>query len=323
MSHFPKDISEPSANRQTLLDLLLQKEELGEATVQNIPRRQPNAPLQLSFAQQRLWFLDQWEPGSSTYNVLSAVRLTGLLNVGALEQSLNEILRRHEALRTIFPTVDGQPVQVIAPAEPLALPVVSLQNLPETEREAETQRLVKNEGRKPFDLAKGPLFQATLLCLGEKEHVLLLTMHHIASDGWSMGILFRELSVLYEAFSAGRPSPLPELPIQYRDFAQWQRQWLQGEVLETQLHYWKEQLTSLPLLGLSTDHPRPVVQTYRGARQSLMLSTRLTEALKELSQREGVTLFMTMLATFKTLLYRYAGQDEILVGIPIANRNAY
>ena len=173
MSHFPKDNSELSADRQTLLDLLLQKAELGEAAVQNIPRRQPNVPLQLSFAQQRLWFLNQWEPGSSTYNVSRAFRLTGLLNIGALEQSLNEILRRHEALRTVFATVDGQPVQVIAPTEPLSLPVVSRQNLPETQIDAEAQRLANDEGRKPFDLTKGQLFRATLLRLSEKEHVLL------------------------------------------------------------------------------------------------------------------------------------------------------
>jgi len=278
--------------------------------------------LPLSFAQQRLWFLDQLKPGNSTYNIPAAMRLRGPLNVAALEQSLNEIVRRHEALRTTFASVEGQPIQIISPPEPFTLSIADLRQLPETEREPEARRLATEEARRPFDLAQGPLLRTTLLRLGEEEHVLLLTMHHIVSDGWSMGILFRELSTLYEAFSAGKPSPLPELPIQYADFAVWQLQWLQGEVLEAQLAYWRKQLAGAPsMLELPTDRPRPTVQTYRGDRQSVVLSKTLSEALKALSQGEGVTLFMTLLAAFKALLYRYIGQDDIVVGTPIANRN--
>ena len=201
-----------------------------------VPR---DGELPLSFAQQRLWFIDQLEPGNSVYNFPAAVRLKGPLNVVALKQSLNEIVKRHEALRTTFAIVDGRPVQVIAPLLTLTLPIVDLRELPETERETEVQRLVTNEAQRPFDLAEGPLVRATVLRLGENEHVGLLTMHHIVSDGWSTGILIREMAVLYEAFCSGRPTSLPELPIQYADFAHWQRQWLEGEVLETQLTYWK------------------------------------------------------------------------------------
>ena len=322
MSHSPDNRSDPSADRQALLDLLFQEEELGEASAQEIPRRQSTEPPQLSFAQQRLWFLDQWEPGSSTYNLSTALRLTGLLNFAALERSLNEILRRHEALRTTFATGDGQPVQVVASPKAFALPVMSLQHLPETEREAEAQRLVKDERSKPFDLIKGPLFRPTLLQLEEEEHILLLTMHHIVSDGWSMGILSRELTVLYAAFSAGHPSPLPELSIQYGDFAKWQREWLQGEVLERQLSYWKMQLEGIPAVCNFLQIGRGQRCRVIGARHNILeLTKELTEGLKALSRKEGVTLFMTLLAAFQTLLYRYTGQEDIVVGSPIANRN--
>ena len=203
-----------------------------------VPR---DGELPLSFAQQRLWFIDQLEPGS-VYNFPAAVRLKGQLNVAALKLSLNEIVKRHESLRTTFTTVDGRPVQVIAPLLTLALPILDLRELPETEREAEVQRLATNEAQRPFDLAQGPLVRATVLRLGENEHVGLLTMHHIVTDGWSAGILIREMAILYDAFCSERPASLPELPVQYADFAHWQRNWLAGEVLETQLSYWKEQL---------------------------------------------------------------------------------
>ncbi len=202
--------------------------------------------LPLSFAQQRLWFIDQLEPGGSVYNFPAAIRLKGPLNVSALKQSLDAIVKRHEALRTTFATVDGRPVQVIAPLLRLALPIVDLRDLPEAERETEIQRLATNEAQRPFDLAVGPLVRATVLRLGENEHVGLLTMHHIVSDGWSTGILIREMAVLYDAFCSGKPPSLPELPVQYADFAHWQQGWLQGEVLETQLTYWKQQLLGAP-----------------------------------------------------------------------------
>jgi amino acid adenylation domain-containing protein/non-ribosomal peptide synthase protein (TIGR01720 family) len=276
----------------------------------------------LSFAQARLWFLEQLEPGSSAYNIPAAVRLTGSLDVAVLEQSLNEIVGRHEVLRTTFGMVSGEPRQVIAPVLALTLRWVDLRDLPEAQQKIQVERLATEEAQQPFDLAKGPLLRATLLQLGEAEHVLLLTMHHIVSDGWSMGVLIRELAALYEAFSTGKPSPLPELPIQYADFAHWQRQWLQGEVLAAQLSYWQQQLTGAPaLLELPTDRPRPGVQTFRGATQFLALPEPLSQKLKTLSQRSGVTLFMTLLAAFQTLLYRYTGQEDICIGSPIANRN--
>ncbi|MEG4918277.1 amino acid adenylation domain-containing protein [Microcoleus sp. B7-D4] len=278
--------------------------------------------LPLSFAQQRLWFLDQLMSGTPLYNIPNAIGLKGSLNVTALEQSLSEIVRRHEALRTNFSAVNGQPIQIIRPAATLLLPIVDLRKLPETEREVEAQRLATEGAQCPFDLVNEPLFRVNLLHLGKEEHLLLLTMHHIVSDGWSLGVFMRELSVLYEAFSTEKSSSLPELPIQYADFAVWQNEWLVGEVLEFQLNYWKRHLGGqLPVLELPTDRPRPPVQTYRGARQSLELPKKSTDALKALSQQEGVTLFMTLLAVFQILLYRYTGQEDVIVGSPIANRN--
>ena len=284
-----------------------------------VPR---NGDLALSFAQQRLWFFDQLEPGLSAYNIPAAVRFQGPLNLAALERSLNEIVKRHESLRTTFGKVDGRPTQVIAPTLTIKLPVVDLRKLPASEQEAEVRRLVTAEAQRAFDLSQGPLIRCTVLRLGDEEHVGLLTMHHIISDGWSTGILVREVATLYVAFCAGGSSPLPALPIQYADFAHWQRQWLQGEVLETQIAYWKKQLANAPaLIDLPTDHPRPAVQTFRGAHQSLVLPKHLQEGFKTLSRQEGVTLFMTLLAAFKVLLYRYTGQDDLIVGTPIANRN--
>jgi len=284
-----------------------------------VPRDQT---LPLSFAQQRLWFIDQWEPGNPYYNIPTAVRLTGPLDVAALEQSLNEVVRRHEALRTTFETVEGRPVQIIAPVLTVPLPVVDLGGLAETEREAEARRLAVEEAGWSFDLARGPLARAAALRLGKEEYVLLLNMHHIVSDGWSTGVFIQEMATLYQAFSAGQPSPLPELLIQYADFAIWQREWLQGEVLDAQLAYWKEQLRDAPaVLDLPTDRPRPPIQTYKGATESFTLSESLTAALQALSREEGSTLFMTLLAAFDTLLYRYTGQKDIVVGSPIANRN--
>jgi amino acid adenylation domain-containing protein len=278
--------------------------------------------LPLSFAQQRLWFLDQLEPGNSEYNLPGALRLLGGLDVGALERSINEVVRRHESMRTTFAVVEGEPVQVISPHSPVTLPLTDLSSVSETEREAEVARLLDAEARRLFDLREGPLVSATLLRLGAEEHILFFTMHHIISDGWSIGVLVREVVALYEAFSAGRPSPLADLKIQYADFAVWQREWLQGVVLEEQLSYWKRQLAGAPpVLELPTDRPYSTATGMEGATVTLELSEALTESLKALSRREGVTLFMTLLATFQTLLSRYTGQEEIVVGTPIANRN--
>ena len=267
------------------------------------------------------WFLDQLVAGSPVYNIARAFRLHGPLDLPALIQSIDEIVRRHEVLRTTFAVVDDQPVQVIVPSLTVRVPVVELWDLPALERESEAQRLAVEEAQRPFDLARGPLIRSTLLQLGQEEHILLLTMHHIVSDGWSANILYREIATLYEAFTARQPSPLPELPIQYADFALWQRQWLQGAVLEKHLAYWKEQLRgSPPLLDLPTDRPRPTQQTFRGALCPLHVSAALTRALTALSQQAGATLFMTLLAAFKTFLARYTAQADIVVGSPIANR---
>jgi amino acid adenylation domain-containing protein len=278
--------------------------------------------LPLSFAQQRLWFLDQLEPGGTVYNVPGAFRIKGPLDVAVLKNSLEEIVRRHEALRTTFSIVEGEPFQVITPSLSCSLPAVDISHLSESKREAEALRLAAEEANKPFDLRQGPLFRATLIRLDQDDHVLLLTLHHIVSDGWSTGVLYRELSALYQAFANGEPSPLADLPIQYANFAVWQREWLQGEVLESQLSYWRKQLEGAPvILNLPTDRARPAIQSFRGARQSIELSVELTRELKTLSRKEGVTLYMTLLAAFQTLLHRYTSQDDIVVGSPIANRN--
>ena len=286
--------------------------------LQPVPR---NGTLPLSYAQQRLWFLEQLGLSRCAYNLLEATRLLGVLDVAALAQSLREIVRRHEVLRTTFTTSEGQPRQVIRPTTHLRFPIVDLQEVPACEREAQLYTLAREEAQRPFDLAEGPLLRTKLLRLGTEEHVLLLTMHHIVSDGWSHGVFWRELAMLYEALATGKPSPLPDLSIQYTDFAHWQLQWLRGEVLNTQVAYWEQQLTGLTTLQLPIDRPRPAVQTLRGMRHSLALSPALTQALKTLSLQHGVTVFMTLLAAFQTLLHRYAGQDDIPVGTFIANRN--
>ncbi|MEG4144515.1 amino acid adenylation domain-containing protein [Microcoleus sp. Pol12B5] len=275
-----------------------------------------------SFAQQRLWFIDQFEPGNPFYNLPAAVLLKGRLNVVVLELCFKEIVRRHEALRTTFATVDGQPVQVVGENFNFGLQVLDLQQLAVTEREEKVKQLAAEEASKPFDLTKGPLLRASLLQLDAEEYFLLLTLHHIIFDGWSIGVFLQELAALYEAFLMGKPSPLPELSIQYADFAIWQREWLAGDRLQTQLNYWKKQLSGAPpLLELPADRPRPPVQTYRGAKESFLIPKTLRSALKKLSRQENLTLFMTLLAAFKTLLYRYTGQADIPVGSPIANRN--
>ena len=278
-------------------------------------------PLLLSFAQQRLWFLDQFEPGSAVYNIPSAVRLKGALDVRALERSLQEIVRRHEALRTTFRLAEGEVSQVIHAFSPAPLEVIDLGPLPPDEQEAAKQRWIDEEAQHPFDLRQGPLFRSMLLRLGDLEHILLLTMHHTVSDGWSQGVLMRELETLYAAFCVGAPSPLADLPIQYADYAVWQREWLQGETLERQLTYWKSHLSGAPaLLELPTDRPRPAVQTFQGAVKHWELSEELTRGLNALSRQEDATLFMTLLAVFQVLLARYSGQEDIVVGTAIANR---
>jgi amino acid adenylation domain-containing protein len=293
-------------------------EVLHRPPIQRLPRE---GPLPLSFAQQRLWFLDRFEPGSPFYNIPAAARLSGDLDIIALERSLQEVVRRHETLRTTFQTVEGQPAQVIAPTLTLPLPLVDLTSRPEVERAEEARRLAREEAQRPFDLTRAPLLRATLLKLGPQEHVVLLVMHHIVSDGWSMGVFFREVATLYQAFLNDEPSSIPELPVQYADFACWQRDWLQGELLESQLTYWQDRLANVPAaLELPTDHPRPAVQTVHGAMEPLLLPSELVERLHALSRREGCTLYMILLAAFQALLHRYSGQEDFCIGTPVAGR---
>ena len=270
-------------------------------------------PLPLSYAQQRLWFLSQMGVGSA-YNMPTALRLHGLLDIPALQQTLTEVVRRHESLRTTFAQTDGEPVQIIHADPAVELPLLDLGQLPQAERETLALQDAQTEVSRPFALDRDRMLRTKLLRLAEDEHVLLLTTHHIASDGWSVDVLVRELSALYAAFSEGLPPPLPALPIQYADFAVWQRQWLQGEVLAKQLNYWKTQLDGIPpLLALPTDRPRPPVESFRAGECVVRLGARLSNALKALSSQAGTTLFTTLLAAFQVLLARYSGMDDIVV----------
>jgi natural product biosynthesis luciferase-like monooxygenase protein/amino acid adenylation domain-containing protein len=283
--------------------------------------RPRDAELPLSFSQERLWVLHQMEPENVAYNLSAVMRLRGALDRPALERALTEIVRRHEALRTVFPSTGGSATQVVQPAAAVPLPLTELDVLAEEARGAEMERLAGEEVRRPFDLARGPLFRALLLRSSATEHVLVLTMHHVISDGWSRGVLYREVATLYEAFAQGRPSPLADPEIQYGDFSAWQRGWLQGEVLDRSLAYWKRQLGgTLPVLDLPTDRPRPPMQGFRGATLHFALPEEALRPLRLLGLETGSTLFMTLLAAFQTLLYRYAGQDDVIVGSPIAGR---
>ncbi|MEJ6480686.1 condensation domain-containing protein [Nostoc punctiforme UO1] len=321
MSDLSQRIAELSPEKLKLLvQRLNNKKEEILLRSQIVPQSRELNSFPLSFAQQRLWFIDQLQPGNSAYNISVPMRLGGWLNVAALEQSFKEVVKRHEVLRTTFTVVDGQPLQVIAPGLSFKLPVVDLQELSQNQREAEVLRLASEEAQQPFDLAQGPLLRATLLQLAAAEYALLLTMHHIIADGWAIGVLIREIADLYKAFSVGKPSPLSEPSIQYADFAVWQRQWLQGQ-LETQLAYWQQQLGGIPVVELPSDFPRSTTQTSSGARETLVLSKTLCDRLKTLNQRQGITLFMVLLAAFGTLLNWYTDREDIVFGTDIANRN--
>ncbi len=287
----------------------------------SIPARVPGEPPPLSYAQQRLWFLNQLEPTSPAYHLANALRLEGPLNVDALERSLREIVGRHESLRTRFVSHEGQPAQIVSRDSPIALARRDLRHLRDAEQNAAVQELAAEETRRPFDLVQGPLLRTALLQLDEQVHVLTLTVHHIVSDGWSVSVFARELAALYDSFSTGAPSRLPPLPIQYADYARWQREWLQGEVLTTQLDYWKRQLAGSPaVLELPTDRPRPGVKQYRGAYHPFAVPRDLADRLHAIGRQADATPFMVLLAAFQTLLYRHTGQDDIAVGSPIANR---
>ena len=322
MTDFAKRIAALSPEKRQLLlqKLNNQKQEI-VSRPQITPQSRESNYFPLSFAQQRLWFLDQLQPGNTAYNLFLPIRLTGVLNVDVLEQSFKELIRRHEALRTTFTTVNGQPVQVIAPNPVFNLSVINLQELSLEAKESKIVQLANQEFEQPFHLAKLPLLRVTLIKLTDTENILFFTIHHIISDGWSINVLTREMATLYDAFSQGYASPLPELSIQYVDFAIWQRQLLQGEEMQTHLNYWQQQLdTELPVLNLP-GNPRPKVQSYNGERQFFALPIVVSDKLKTISQQENITLFMTILAVFQVLLHWYTKEEDIVVGTDIANRN--
>ena len=305
----------------TIAGLAERVEALQMVNVPPIERMPRDAPAPLSFGQQRLWLLNQLNPQSPFYNMPIVFSLTGHLDPDVLSRCLTEVVRRHEVMRTVFPLVDGEPVQIVKEPGFVDLSTIDLSEVPQSQREEYALAKAVELSREPFDLARGPLFRVALLKLTQDRHLVVATMHHIVSDGWSMGLLLEEVAALYEPFASGQPSPLAELPVQYGDFAQWQRRWLRADRVNEQLAYWRRQLGgTLPVLKLPTDRPRPEEPTFRGARHSWTVPAELSRQLKALALRESSTLFMTLLAAFQTLLHRYSGQDEILVGTPIANR---
>jgi amino acid adenylation domain-containing protein len=310
-----------SEKRRDLLTKVLQTRGQVAAVPGEILPRLHGGTAPLSFAQKRLWFLDQMAPGNPFYNATSATTFDSPIRIDVLERCLGEIVRRHEALRTTFAFEDGEPVQVIAPPGDWKLAVTDLRSILPDRRESELNRIVRDEARKPFDLAEGPLLRAMYVRVDESKSVFLLSMHHIICDGWSMGVFWRELMALYRAFAAGKPSPLAQLPVQYADFALWQRNWLSQGTYEQQLAYWTRKLENLPTLALTTDYPRPAALSYEGSQVDIRIDSRLSARLSALSRQEGVTLYMTLLAGFQVLLHRYTGQDDIVIGSPIANRS--
>jgi alpha-ketoglutarate-dependent taurine dioxygenase len=321
MTDLAREIAGLSSAQRELFEMLLKEQGLDFSASTILPRSRETNCFPLSFSQQRIWFLDQLEPGSFAYNMHVSARLTGRLNLAAMRQTVNEIVRRHEILRTVFTIVDDRPVQVITTGEPMALPVADLRQLASPEREERMRKLALEEARRPFALERGPLLRAMLARLDEQEHVALFTMHHIIADGWSMGVLIQEVAALYEAFAKGERSPLADLPVQYADFALWQRERLRGEVVAPHLAYWKQQLGHLPVLNLNIARSCRSVRSFRGKTHQFVLSHTLSESLKDLARRENVTLFMTLLAAFQVLLQYHSGQDDIVVGTDVANRN--
>ncbi|HKF02992.1 MAG TPA: condensation domain-containing protein, partial [Candidatus Sulfotelmatobacter sp.] len=317
---FTERLAKLSPAKRTLLELRLQQKAAADSVRHTIPRSTTRASAPLSFAQQRLWFLNQLEPANPIYNESRAIRLRGSLDVESLQKSLDRIVARHDVLRTNFITLDGNPQQTITDSRAVELPVIDLRSCRDIDRESEAHRLLTDVIRRPFDLSRDLLLRVLLLRLAEQEHILLFVQHHIASDGWSTSIFWRELTALYEAFTSGRPDPLSELPIQYADYALWQRDRLSGETLEGQLAYWRKQLENLAPLQLTPDRARPGADDYAGDRQTFLIPQEVIDGLRRVSRDEGVTLFMTLLAAFQTLLHRYTGQNDIAVGSPIAGR---
>lgn len=318
----PELLTELKTQKAEIINFLRKITTAANLQIPPIVACERNGNFPLSFGQQRLWFLHQFEPDSSSNNMPVVVRFTGNLNVAVLEESLREVVRRHEVLRTTFPAVNGKPTQVIATDVSLTLPIIDLQQVPDEQREAEAHLLATKEAHQPFDLANGPILRVLLLRFCDREHLLIWNMHCIVCDGASSDLFYQDFTTIYKAFSAGKPSPLTPLSVQYADFTNWQYQWLQGEVLESQVNYWKQKLEgNLPIIELPYDHPHPQgVQTYRGDRAPLLLPKAVNHALTNLSQKLGATLFMTLLAAFELLLYRYSGQEDLLISFASAGR---
>ena len=324
MSNTLKKLDQLSPQKRALLELLLRERGAARAGDSSssppIPRRQANQPAPLSFAQQRLWFLNHWEPGAPVYNVCIAACVRGPLNIPVLERSLNAVVQRHEILRTTFSLSDGQPVQVVKPAAALKPEFIDLSAAPESGRQKEAVELLARHVHRPFDLSTGPLVRVTLVRTSDAEHYLSIEAHHIIGDGWGVGVFLEDLTSLYEAFGEGRPSPLAPLPIQYGDFAQWQRERLQGSVLDRDLQYWRKQLEGLATTDLPTDRPRPSVQTNRGSSVARKISPELYRQVKDFNKEEKVTPFMTLVAAFQVLMSRHSGESDVAIGTPIAGR---
>ncbi len=322
MTDSTKRIAKLSPEKRALLMMRLKKKMSARPNKQIITKRTDTTKFPMSYAQERMWFLHQWEPESPLYNIPAALRLSGKVDLEILKKSLREIMQRHEVLRGTFNEKDNQPIQDIVAEEDLPFSFIDLRDESEENREPEALTIITRESRKPFDLTTGPLFRACLIQISDEQYFFALTMHHIASDGWSIGVLIREFIALYQAFLKREASPLPNITIQYADFAEWQKKWLQGEVLENQLEYWKKQLgDNPPVLQMPADRSRPLFPSFDGAYETFMLHPEIADSLKKLSQDNDSTLFMTLLAAFKVLLYRYSGQDDISVGTPVANRN--
>ncbi|NEO74219.1 condensation domain-containing protein, partial [Moorena sp. SIO3H5] len=311
------------SNRKQEIITFLKQANLNREFKENLikPIERNGNPPPLSFAQQRLWFIEKMALSSNAYNMPLTLHLVGKLDYVALQKSLNQIIARHEPLRTTFSETNGTPVQIIKPPFELELPLQDLSGLTPSEATTKLQQLLQQENELLFNLEVDPPIRAQLYQLGTTEYILQITLHHIAGDGWSLTVLPKELSAIYTATVFDKPSPLPELPIQYADFAVWQKNYLQGQTLSSQLNYWKEKLLDLPQLQLPTDHPRPAVETFNGAGIPINIPAALTSKIKQLTQKQGTTLFMTLLAAFKVLLSRYSGEESVAVGTPIANRN--
>ncbi|HEY0170024.1 MAG TPA: condensation domain-containing protein, partial [Pyrinomonadaceae bacterium] len=322
MNDLTERIAALSPEQRALFEAKLKRRGLSAPRSQDIPRRKGRGYPRLSFDQERIWLVDQIEPGNPAYNIFSVSRLNGRVDLPVMERALNEVVRRHETLRTTFTEIGGEPRQVIAPSLFIPLDVTDMRSEPAAERERLADALIREATSRSFDLARGPLARFGMVRVADEEFLLHYTVHHTCIDRWSADIIEAEMVAIYMAFLEGKPSPLPELPIQFADFAEWQRDWLQGEVLGEQIAYWRAQLDAVPhALELPTDRPRPPAQTFNGARRTVFLPKDALDQLKALARREQTTMFTLCLALYKTMLYRYTRQDDILVGVAVANRN--